>query len=122
MQVRRTLRGPVVTEGSLHFPQGGVAVLELEDPLPPPETVPLELDLPEGVRLVGAGPLLGNWNPELGATGEGGHIRWEAEEGAVLAYKLVRGQPGSWQWEDGPDRYLLVQAKMGIQTLTFGVR
>jgi glycosidase len=122
MQVRRTLRGPVVTEGSLHFPQGGVAVLELEDPLPPPETVPLELDLPEGVRMVGAGPLLGNWNPELGATGEGGHIRWEAEEGAVLAYKLVRGQPGSWQWEDGPDRYLLVQAKMGIQTITFGVR
>ena len=120
MQAQRVLRGPAVQAGRLHFPRGGVAVVELQDPLPLPETVPLDLDLPEGARLVGAGPLFGNWNPDLGAAGEDGKIRWEAEEGAVLAYKLVRGQPGAWQWENGPDRYLLIQANMGLQKLAFG--
>jgi hypothetical protein len=120
--VGRVLRGPEVEGGRLQFPEGGVAVVELETPLPLPETVPLELDLPEGTRMVGAGPLLGNWNPDLGSTGERGRVRWEAEEGTVLAYKLVRGQPGAWEWEDGPDRYLLVQAGNQIGTLEFGRR
>ena len=82
--------------------------------------VPLSVEAPPGavaVRAVGAGPELGNWSPEVGVPlerGDGG--RWQGTVrlpvGSVAEWKRVVQITGGsgWQWEDGENRYLNVEA------------
>ena len=65
------------------------------------------------VLLVGAGSELGNWDPAGGIVAVAGGSRLRAEAalpvGHVLEYKFVVRLPdGTIEWEDRPNRYLLV--------------
>ena len=71
------------------------------------------------VVLVGAGPELGNWDPEAGLATTRDGDRWVANAelpvGHVLEYKfVVRGSDGSVTWEDRGNRYLLVEEAAAI--------
>ena len=78
--------------------------------------VPAEPGRPAGdPRLIGNGPLLGNWQPAqaLGpfAPGEdGAALELTAPVGDVLEFKLVvLGEDGAVEWQPGENHYLLVQ-------------
>jgi len=71
------------------------------------------------VRLAGAGPDLGNWDPERAAGpftagSEGWVLDVPAPSGTVLEAKLVvRRADGGVAWQPGEDRYALVHGGMG---------
>ncbi len=69
----------------------------------------------EQLFLVGAGQTLGNWQPEQGlgpllSEDDRWTIAADFGAGSVLEYKLVvRDATGASNWEEGPNRYLLVE-------------
>jgi glycosidase len=73
-----------------------------------------------GLRLVGAGDLLGNWQPGAGLPGlrdpRGRTVfGFDVPGGAVLEYKLVRPTPGGgWDWEPRGNRYLFVDGDASL--------
>lgn len=75
----------------------------------------------QGVRMVGAGDLLGQWNPDNGIPGlhdsKGRTVfQFDVPGGSVLEYKLVRrGADGSWEWEDRGNRYLFVDGDASVE-------
>ena len=82
------------------------------------------IDPPAGeVRVVGAPPALGAWDPGRGLPISAAPAALQLDAGTVAAFKLVRraapDQP--WEWETGEDRYLLVDRSM-LQTLRWGER
>jgi len=79
-------------------------------------TVPASQDLPSGeLRLIGNGPLLGNWDPAraLGPFAEredGRTLELTGPAGEVLEFKLlVLDEDGSVHWQPGDNHYLLVK-------------
>jgi len=82
--------GVAVCEGSA---SGAVARAFRADP---PE-VSVTLDVPEGMVLVGTGPLLGRWDP---AKGLAKSTTLKVPAGTVLEYKLVGRSDDGWVWPD----------------------
>jgi glycosidase len=61
------------------------------------------------LRLVGAGPELGNWDPAKAPRFDGNHLELKVPVGVALAYKLVAFAPGGGAtWEGQGNRYLHV--------------
>lgn len=93
-------------------------------PLPRAVELTVKRPLAEGERLlwVGAGAELGDWDPARGVPFDAdGRARLTAPVGTVLAGKLVlRRADGSYAWEPGPDRYLLVPP--GAEPLSVGAK
>ena len=91
------------------------------DALEPPRDGRLAISAEgEHVRLVGAGDLLGRWNPDSGLSGRhaGGRtvFQFDVPGGAVLEYKLVRRDAeASWEWEPSPNRYLFVDGDASVE-------
>ena len=114
-----SIHGTATLDGStLTLPANSVHVLERTTPirherLPQRQTVHFQntKDAPGGVlRLVGEGEPLGHWDPTAAPIlpPEGLHLEFPSY--AVLEYKLVReAKDGSFVWEDGDNRYLLVE-------------
>jgi glycosidase len=61
------------------------------------------------LRLVGAGPELGHWDPEKAPRFDGNRLELTVPVGVALAYKLVAFAPGGGaRWEGQGNRYLHV--------------
>lgn len=102
--------GPSPQTGLLHFEAPGLAIGRIQ-PLPR-ATAPIDLRLQvegEGeMVLAGAGPQLGNWDPNKAPAFIDGQLHLSLNPGEVLACKLVKKTAaGQFQWESGKDRYFL---------------
>ncbi len=76
-----------------------------------PPTVHLRIDLPatEGdLRVVGAGPELGHWDPAKGLRPVDGAVSVALPAGSVAAYKIVHMDGEGVIWPDGPDTVVLL--------------
>ncbi len=78
---------------------------------------------PGELRLVGAGPTLGNWNPTAGPgpmspSPEGFSQDLTYPVGGVMEFKVVRLRPdGNVDWQGGENHYLLIPAGEGAVEL-----
>jgi glycosidase len=98
-----------------------VDVLQATAPGPPPwaswqptgapMTVRVRVpDAPQAgeLRLVGAGPELGHWDPERGVRLVDGEAELELPAHSLALAKPVLRGPGGWTWADGADRVIAV--------------
>jgi hypothetical protein len=68
--------------------------------------VEVRLDVPDGMVLVGTGPLLGRWDPSKGLSKS---TTVQAPRGSVLEYKLVGRNGDEWVWPDSGNTVRLVR-------------
>lgn len=78
----------------------------LTEALRPGLARPVRMKVPKGHVLVGAGELLGHWDPARGLTGR---VRLDVPKGTLLEYKLVRMGPEGPEWPEGPNAILLAR-------------
>lgn len=86
-------------------------------PVGPLRTVDVHVSgAPEGeLRVVGAGPELGHWNPERGLPLRSGTVQVHLPVDTVGIFKLVLRKDEGWQWAGGPDQAITVVAGEGPQ-------